>query len=386
MNRVAIFRADFLALSETFIRDQISALRNWQPVSTGFRRLPQGIASLESGFVELPRGNMLSFRARLMLGWRLPRVATALRAMRVALVHAHFGTDATDVWPSVRSAGLPLLVTLHGFDINTRRDWWESGHGGLRRRMYPRRLLQMAADPAVHFIAVSLAIRNQAIEYGIPGDRVNVAHIGVDTMRFRPGGAPLPARRKRILFVGRMVEKKGPLLLVRAFARLRAQIADAELVMIGNGPLLAAARQLADELHVAVEFPGARGRDEIIEHLHEARVFCLPSVTAANGDAEGFGLVLLEAQACGVPVVTSARGGAEEGLIHGVTGHAFPEGDLEQLVERLAAWLVDDDLAATASAAASRFIEERFSLEICTRKLEGIYDCIARADTPTRNG
>jgi glycosyltransferase involved in cell wall biosynthesis len=79
-------------------------------------------------------------------------------------------------------------------------------------------------------------------------------------------------------------------------------------------------------------------------------VFCLPSVTASNGDAEGLPTVLLEAQACGVPVVTSALGG-KEGVVDGVTGFIFPEKDVKALADRLGDLLGNDDLAARMSAA-----------------------------------
>jgi glycosyltransferase involved in cell wall biosynthesis len=171
-------------------------------------------------------------------------------------------------------------------------------------------LLALAAQDRVHFIAVSEAIRRRAVEYGIPPERISVRYIGIDLSRFRFGGRPLCKRRRRILYVGRMVEKKGGALLLRAYARVRATISDAELVMIGDGPLLGSYAKLADELNVPVSFLGNLPSSEVKQQIDEARVFCLPSITASNGDAEGLAIVILEAQACGVPVVTSARGGA----------------------------------------------------------------------------
>jgi glycosyltransferase involved in cell wall biosynthesis len=378
--RVAVFRANLLPVSETFIRDQLGALRDWEAVLLGMREVPAGLMPLAIPSRLVPRGNRLLFSLRALLARPQPRLVAAFRQSRAALVHAHFGTDATAIWPSVKAAGLPLVVTLHGYDINTRREWWESGKGGFKRRFYPRQLLQMAGDPAVHFVAVSQAIRQRAIEYGIPDHRITVCHIGIDTERFRPAGAPLASRRKRLLFVGRMVEKKAPLLLVRAFAGVRQRVPDAELVMIGKGPLLDAAQQLAGKLQVPVEFAGARGSDQVLEELHQARVLCLPSITAHNGDAEGFGMVILEAQACGVPVVTSARGGASEGLIPGETGDAVPEGDLGQLTERLVAWLADEDLLRHAAMAAPQFVRDAFDIRHCTRQLELVYErCVAAA-------
>ena len=110
--------------------------------------------------------------------------------------------------------------------------------------------------------------------------------------------------------------------------------------------------------------------------MDEARVFCLPSITANNGDAEGFGLVLLEAQACGVPAVTSARGGATEGIKHGATGFSFPERDIQALEAALVRLLTDDSLATSMATQARRHVEENFDIRRCTASLEDLYDRI----------
>jgi glycosyltransferase involved in cell wall biosynthesis len=219
----------------------------------------------------------------------------------------------------------------------------------------------MAREPAVTFIAVSKAIRQRAVDYGIPAEKVSVAYIGVDVHRFKPGGLPLEQRRKRILFVGRMVEKKAPLLMVQAFAEVRKQMPEAELVMIGEGPLLAAARALAAQLGVPVEFLGASTSDDVLAQMHEARVFCLPSVTASNGDAEGLPISVLEAQACGVPVVTSARGAVGEAVTDGESGLCVGEFALTALASCLTRLLRDDRLSVELSTSARTSVVKSFS-------------------------
>ncbi|WP_407354120.1 glycosyltransferase [Luteimonas sp. R10] len=383
MKKVVIFRSKLLPISETFIHDQARTLSKWTPVLVGLHEVNGGLQTPEVRREIVPGANRRALLLlRLLLDRPLPGLVRLLKQLKVDLVHAHFGTDATDIWPSVKAAGRPMLVTLHGYDISIHREWWEAGHGGPRRRAYPKRLLRMAHDPAVHFIAVSKAIRSRAVAYGIPEEKITVAYIGVDTQRFKPSGLPLDQRSKRILFVGRMVEKKAPLLMIHALAAVRKEVLDAELVMIGDGPLLAAAKRLAAELAVPVRFLGACSSDELLAQLQEARVFCLPSLTAENGDAEGFGLAILEAQACGVPAISSAQGGADEGLLDGETGYAFNEGMLDELVAGLRRLLQDDGAAKRASFAATNFANEMFDIRARSGKLEVIYEEVSTGMIP----
>jgi glycosyltransferase involved in cell wall biosynthesis len=264
------------------------------------------------------------------------------------------------------------MATLHGFDINTHAEVWRRSWRASRK--YPQRLLEISRDPRVLFIAVSEAIKARAIEFGLPADRVVVRYIGVDMQQFAPTGAPVGQRRRRVLFVGRMVEKKGPSILIDAFAEVHRQVPDAELVMIGEGPLLEGCRSLAASLQVPVQFLGAVDHSCVQQEMEHARVFCLPSIVAASGDAEGLSIAIVEAQAAGVPVVTSARGGTGEAIEDGVTGYGFPESDSNALARALIRLLRDDDLANTMSIAARARACKLFDLRICTEALESLYD------------
>lgn len=290
------------------------------------------------------------------------------------LFHVHFGTYAVDIWPLVRELNVPILITLHGYDINIYREWWESGKGGIRRIFYPRRLLEIAHHPQVHFIAVSEAIRDRALQYGIAPEKITVHYIGVDTEFFRPGQVPISQRLKRILFVGRQVEKKGCDILIRAFSRIQGEFPDAQLVVIGDGPLGESHKKLASTLGARVEFLGSLSPSRVKEEIDRARVFCLPSITAVNGDAEGLPISILEAQASGLPVITSARGGATEGIVDGLSGFVIPEGDEMALAEKLSMVLSMSSIdIEKMSKEARNHVLKRFDLVTCTRELEDFY-------------
>lgn len=383
MPTVAIFRSELLPASETFVRAQATSLSRWTPVFVGNCRVAGGL-DLSPIPVRLLREDSHDFWRNTMhsvdfwLGRASASSARALRDTGASLVHAHFATDAVDLWPAVRRARLPLLVTLHGYDVTMRPEWWHSGKGGLRRRVYPRRLLDMARQPGVAFVAVSQALKERAVDLGIAPEKITVAYIGVDTRRFVPGDVPLSARAPRVLFIGRLVEKKGLPVLIRAMQRVMQALPSAELVVAGDGPQRATATRLANEARLNATFVGALDERGVLEQLHQAQVTCLPSIEAANGDAEGFGLVLLESQACGVPVVTSALGGAREGLLEGRTGHAFAPGDDASLAAHLVRMLSDPAGLDAMSSAARRFVCENFELRQRTAALEEHYDRLAR--------
>lgn len=307
----------------------------------------------------------------------LPRsAASPLAEDHASLVHAHFGVEGVKVWPIAQALDLPMLITLHGYDINIKREWWEAGNGGRAMRSYPTRLLRLAAERRVHFIAVSEAVRRRAISFGIPEEKISVHYIGVDTSKFAPGGRPIAERERRVLFVGRLVEKKGCEYLIRAFATVGEEVPDARLVIVGDGPLRDPLQRLAQALNVRAEFRGALSSAGVSQELHAAKVFCLPSVRAANGDAEGFGLVLLEAQASAVPVATSALGGSTEGIQDGITGFSFRERDVARLALHLIRILTDNALATSLAAAGPTFVAEKLDLLRCTADLEALYDSV----------
>lgn len=379
-----MFRSHLLPRSETFIRDQVVACTSWQAVLVGFVRAPDGlpIDDLNLRLLDGSRPALLGKIHRALLAdfaaTRRSFVATC-RTEAPDLLHVHFGTDAVMFWPTLRRLTSPLLVTLHGQDITIHREAWERNRLRFSKRLYPRRLAAMAENPRVHFVAVSEDIRQAAIRYGIAAERITVRHIGIDLSRFRFSGPAIADRPPRIVFVGRLVEKKGVEYLIRAFARVSQQVAGAQLAILGGGPLAGSLRALAAELGAKVEFLGGVDRTEVSRQLAKARVLCLPSVTAANGDAEGMGMVILEAQACGLPVVTSARGGKTEAIVDGRTGFAFPERDVDLLTEHLSRLLLDDDLATAMSAAAIPHVAAHFDIRDCTRKLEQFYDRLSFA-------
>ena len=167
--------------------------------------------------------------------------------------------------------------------------------------------------------------------------------MGVSVSRFTPGGqpegvTPVPGR---ILFVGRLVEKKGVAYLIRALKLVRQQIPDAHLVIAGSGPLQRELEEAAEHLGLSqyVDFLGPLPHSRVVEELHRADIACVPSIIDSLGETEGMPTVVLEAMASGTKVVGSEVNGIPDVLRHEVNGWLATPADPDSLAAALLAAL-----------------------------------------------
>ncbi len=366
---VAVYRHDLLAASETFIREQAARLCGYQAFFAGLRRVP-GLELPDERVVTVRDGSAPRRFAQIatQLGRVDPQFLERLRARRPVLLHAHFEGGGIVALPIARALGVPLVVTCHGFDV-TMHDDARWPNPVLRRyyRMRRRRL----QDEGAAFIAVSHHIHRAMLARGYPGDRTHVLHIGVDVERLRPD--PATAREPVILFVGRLVEKKGPEYLVRAMAAVEREVPAARLVVVGDGPLRASLESLAAAALERASFVGPRPYPEVLDLMRRATVLCVPTVTAANGDTDGCAMVFQEADALGLPVVSFASGGTPEAVIDGETGWLVPEHDGPRLARALIAALSEPDRWRAFSAAARNLACRAFDIRRQNERLEAFY-------------
>jgi glycosyltransferase involved in cell wall biosynthesis len=190
----------------------------------------------------------------------------------------------------------------------------------------------------------------------------------------------------RLLFVGRLVERKGVEVLVRALARLR-HTRDAELVIVGSGNRedsvrrTAALEGVADHVHLR----GFVTAERLAEEYTEADIFVLPAVVDSRGDTEGLGVVLLEALAYERPVIASRAGGIPDIVIDGETGWLSDPGDSEVLARRILDVISDPDEARRVAAQGKRRAEARFSWERILEETDVVYASAAEARRERRD-
>jgi glycosyltransferase involved in cell wall biosynthesis len=288
-----------------------------------------------------------------------------------SLLHAHFILDGIHALRIAVALRLPLVVTLHAH-IPT--SYGKALKGvSFDNILYSLRLPILWKRAGV-FICVSDFIRQRALQIGYPSVKLRVHYIGVDRQLFKPSG--LPRDPKLVLFVGRLVERKGVRYLVEAMAEVRKQVPDAHLAIIGTGPDRAALEHLSTDLQVNAQFLGGLSDPEMRQWLSRAKLFVGPSITALDGDAEALGMVFAEAQATGLPVVSCYHGGIPEVVRDGETGLLAPERDSHALAAHILRFLSDEAFWQECSKRAVRWIEERFDLAKQTQELEQIYSSL----------
>ncbi len=269
-------------------------------------------------------------------------IAAFLRRHRFQVVLAQFGSAGVEVLPAARRAGVPLVVHFHGRDAH-------AGPIAERREAY-RELFQSAAG----VIAVSRFMQSTLIELGCPPEKLSCVPCGADDSVIH--AADPAANPPNVLAVGRMVDKKAPHLTVLAFSYALQSCPDAVLHMVGDGPLLPAAMQLAQALGIAgsVQFLGAQPQQRVAQLMQQARIFVQHSVQAPDGDCEGTPVAVVEALTAGVPVVVTSHAGIADVVTHGATGFLVDEYDVSAMASHMAALLNDPARVRQMSGAARR--------------------------------
>jgi colanic acid/amylovoran biosynthesis glycosyltransferase len=370
MKTAIVFRERLLTTSETFILEQARSLRNYRPVLAGLRRT--GVAlGCELPQILLRNGSDALDKIAARLFYHLataPKFIRNLRAESPSIVHAHFATDAVQAMPIAKALDVPLIVSLHGHDVTATDAHFQKEFLGRHFLRHRKQLFDFASG----FICVSASIRDAALRAGFPERKLHIHYTGIDCERFRAGdGGRDP---QLILFVGRLVEKKGCEYLLRAMVVVQRHHPEARVEIIGDGPLRSRLESIAASLGVRASFRGMQNPAEVLRSMSRARILCNPSVTAASGDMEGFGMVFAEAQAVGTPVVSFFHGAIPEAVSHGTTGLLSPERKVCPLANSLCVLLEDDRLWSDMSWNARRWVEERFDIARQTKSLEALYD------------
>ncbi|MEM9561217.1 MAG: glycosyltransferase [Actinomycetota bacterium] len=283
-------------------------------------------------------------------------LANELRRRRIDHLHNHFGDSSCTVAMLASAvSGVPYSFTLHGSAIFYEAYTWR---------------LDAKLDRAAFVATISHFTRSQAAMFAASEtmERVHIVHCGVEPGRLRP--VEHRGQGLHLIFVGRVVEQKGLVVLFEAMRELLDDRPGLRLTVVGDGPDRPALTSLAASMGLGeqVDFVGAKSQNEVVELLAGADVFVLPSY------AEGVPVVVMEALGSAVPVVASFVGGMAELVIDDVTGFLVRPADADQLADRVGRLVDDPELRRTLGCAGRDRVIAEFDSRIEASRLGALFD------------
>ncbi|MGA8261810.1 MAG: glycosyltransferase [Arenicellales bacterium] len=275
----------------------------------------------------------------------------SLRREGVEVVLAEYGQTAAGILPVCRRLGLPMIVHYHGIDASSNEVLDEYGER-----------YKEVFDYASHVVAVSRQMEEKLLSLGCPREKLVYTVCGPDDEFFEVEVAdPAPPR---FAVVGRFIEKKAPHYSLLAFRKVLASHPDAEMVMIGDGPLRPVCGHLITyfDMRRNVSLPGPMTPDQIRGAFERCAALVQHSVTAGTGNMEGTPVTVLEAAAAGLPVVATRHAGIPDVVVHGETGLLVDEHDVEGMAANMCTILEQPDYGRAMGRAGRRRIRENFTM------------------------
>jgi colanic acid/amylovoran biosynthesis glycosyltransferase len=288
--------------------------------------------------------------------------APLVREEKVALLHCHDGRIAPAFLSVAHRCDIPIATTFLGRDVSA----------SLRDPGYVQALQTLFKEGDL-FTVMSHDMARQVRHLGCPEDKLRVIHHGIPLSRFPFAARQAPETGATILLTaGRLIPKKGPDDLARAFVRLCRRDHDVVLRIAGAGPLQEEMEAVFAEAGVRerVQFLGYLTPEQVAQEMEHAHLFCLPSRVGPDGDSEGIPNVLKEAMATGLPVVSTYHAGIPELVEDGVSGYLVSERDVEALTDRLEQLLKEPERWEAMGRAGRAVVEAEFSLDAAARQLE----------------
>lgn len=290
----------------------------------------------------------------------------SLRKEKVDCVLAEYATTAADSMKVVKYLNLPLIVHFHGYDAS-QKDVIEQ-YGEKYKEVF---------DYASKVIVVSKKMYEDVLHLGCPPEKLSINCYGPDDSFFK---IKPEFNNQNFVSIGRFVQKKAPDLTIMAFKKVVDGFPDAKLIMAGDGVLLEACKNLTESLGLQnnISFPGALNREQVQELFRYTLAFVQHSVVAKNGDSEGTPVAIIEAQAAGLPVISTYHAGIPDVVLNEETGLLVEENDVDGMANNMIRILEEENLAEQLGNAAKKRVMENFTLEKHLSILEKEIDKITR--------
>jgi glycosyltransferase involved in cell wall biosynthesis len=280
-------------------------------------------------------------------------------------LHIYFGQIAVHLLPLIRTWKNPSIVSFHGADVTV--DMNKRGYRDATRQML---------DVVKLVLVRSESLRRAVADLGCDPKRIEVQRTGIPLEEFPFRERSFPQNGEwRFVQAGRLIEKKGLPVTLRAFAIFQNQYPNATLTIAGEGPLLGQVQKLAHELNIQerVSFAGFISQEQLREMYYRSHIFLHPSQTGRDGNQEGIPNSMLEAMASGLPAFATQHGGIPEAIENGASGVLVPEGDHEKLARALLDAAEDPELLFRIARSGADVVRKNFDLHAQAQRLDDIY-------------
>jgi colanic acid/amylovoran biosynthesis glycosyltransferase len=295
----------------------------------------------------------------------LRALLSVLSDTRARLLHIYFGQIAVHLLPLILTWDNPSIVSFHGADVMV----------DMNKAAYRNATLRML--DAVKLVLVrSESLRGALIDLGCDPQKIEIQRTGIPLAEFSFRERIFPKNGAwRLVQAGRLIEKKGLPVALRAFSTFLKEHPNATLTIAGEGPLLGELQNLAHDLNITkqVSFTGFILQEKLREIYYHSHIFVHPSQTGRDGNQEGVPNAMLEAMATGLPVFATEHGGIPEAVENGISGVLVAERDEEGLARALVNAAQDPGFLSSVARRGAETVREKFNLERQARLLEEIY-------------
>jgi glycosyltransferase involved in cell wall biosynthesis len=295
----------------------------------------------------------------------LRRLLRILDTTNARVLHIYFGQIAVHLLPLIRTWNHPSLVSFHGADVTV----------DMNKPAYLNATRQMLQTVKLVLVR-SESLRGALVDLGCDPKKIEIHRTGIPTQEFQFRERSFPRNGEwRLVQAGRLIEKKGLPVSIRAFASFLTRHPNAKLTIAGEGPSLEDLQNLTSQLKIErhVSFTGFISQQELREVYYRSHIFLHPSQTGHDGNQEGIPNSMLEAMASGLPAFATDHGGIPEAIENGVTGVLVPERDEKALAQALLdATRYAEFLSRIARAGAEK-VRTNFDLRAQAQRLETIY-------------
>lgn len=401
--RVALFLTNFPSLSETFLLNQITGLIDLgvdidiyasanphqskvqahveryklldkayysDTVAPIFERFIRGVSVIARNYYKNPLAYTEAIKTRSLRDIFYVNNFIARRSKHsYDLIHAHYGSNGL-IAAILKETGVfkgKLVTSFYGYDMSS----FIRDKGNVYSKVFKNGDL---------FLSVVDFWRGRLEDMGCSKDRIALHRIGIDIAEFKFKERKYDSGVLRLITVARLVKKKGYEYAIKAASRfIRSNPGiKIEYSIIGDGPLK---KSLEDLIRIEgitdnIKILGAMNQAELKHYLDRAQIFILSSVTASDGDTEGTPTVLMEAQACGLPVVSTLHSGIPEVVLDGKSGFLVPERDVDALTERLQYLVEHPELWPEMGRCGRRLVEKKYDIKKLNSQLVHIYNAL----------